>query len=229
MTGTSTTARARVPLTRERALQAAVALADTQGIEAVTMRGLARDLGVEAMSLYHHVANKDDILDGMVDLVFSEVQLPEPGTAWRPAMRERALSVRAAMTRHPWALALMESRTSPGAATLAHHNAVLGCLRQEGFSVEMAAHAFSLLDAYIYGFALQEVTLPFDESMSSEEMLGLVGPMLDAFPSGEYAYLEELTAQHVLTVGYSYGKEFSFGLDLILDGLERAQASQSGP
>ena len=228
MAGASTRARARVPLTRERALQAAVALADTQGIEAVTMRGLARDLGVEAMSLYHHVANKDDILDGMVDLVFSEVQLPVPGTDWRPAMRERALSVRAAMTRHPWALALMESRTSPGAATLAHHNAVLGCLRQGGFSVEMAAHAFSLMDAYIYGFALQEVALPFDETTSTDEMQELVGPMLDAFPSGAYPHLEELTAQHVLKVGYSYGKEFRFGLDLILDGLEVAQAGQSG-
>ncbi len=228
MTGTSTKTRVRVPLTRERALQAAVALADSRGIEAVTMRGLARDLGVEAMSLYHHVANKDDILDGMVDLVFSEVQLPEPGTAWRPAMSDRALSVRAALTRHPWALALMESRTSPGAATLAHHNAVLGCLRQAGFSVEMAAHAFSLLDAYIYGFVLQEVTLPFDEATSTEEMAGLVGPMLDAFPSDQYPYLEELTAQHVLKVGYSYGKEFRFGLDLILDGLEAAQAGQRG-
>ena len=228
MAGAGARARARVPLTRERALQAAVALADAQGIEAVTMRGLARDLGVEAMSLYHHVANKDDILDGMVDLVFSEVQLPVPGTDWRPAMRERALSVRAAMTRHPWALALMESRTSPGAATLAHHNAVLGCLRQGGFSVEMAAHAFSLMDAYIYGFALQEVALPFDETTSTDEMQELVGPMLDAFPSGAYPHLEELTAQHVLKVGYSYGKEFRFGLDLILDGLEVAQAGQSG-
>lgn len=228
MSSTSTRARVRVPLTRERALAAAVALADTEGIDAVTMRGLARDLGVEAMSLYYHVANKHDILDGMVDVVFSEVELPEPGAAWRPAMRDRALSIRAAIARHPWALALMESRTSPGAAMLAHHNAVLGCLREAGFSVEMAAHAFSLMDAYIFGFALQEVTLPFDETTSAEEMAELVGPMLDAFPSGVYPYLEEITAEHVLKAGYSYGKEFRFGLGLILDGLETVQAGQSG-
>lgn len=216
---TPTKADPRPPLSRQRALAAAMALADADGIGSLTMRNLAQELGVEAMSLYHHVANKNDILDGMVDMVFAEIDLPPAGTDWKEAMQERAVSVRAALTRHPWAISIMESRTSPGPATLRHHDAVIGCCRRAGFSVEMAAHAFSLIDSYIYGFVLQEVNLPFDDGDDLGEMVESIIPDLTA--SG-YPHLAELTAEYVLQPGYSYGNEFDFGLGLILDGLEAA-------
>jgi AcrR family transcriptional regulator len=204
-------------VTRRRALGAAVAVADGEGLAALTMRRLARELGVEAMSLYHHVANKDDILDGMVEVVFGEIDLPRDDVPWRAAMLERGHSVRAALTRHPWAISIMESRTSPGPATLRHHDAVLGSCRRAGFSVAMAAHAFSLMDSYVYGFVLQEVNLPFDEST---EMHGAVDAILPTLSPEQYPHLAELTVQHVLAPGYRYGDEFDYGLGLILDGLE---------
>jgi AcrR family transcriptional regulator len=145
-------------------LRAATVLADRVGVGSLSMRKLAQELGVEAMSLYHHVANKDDLLDGMVDLVFGEIELPSGDAGWKAAMRRRAISAREALRRHPWATGLMESRSTPGAANLRHHDAVLGILRGAGFSVELAAHAYSLLDSYIYGFALQEKTVPFDSA-----------------------------------------------------------------
>ena len=209
----------RPPVTRERALSTAVALADAGGIGSLTMRRLAQELGIEAMSLYHHVAGKDDILDGMIDIVFGEIELPPEDVEWKTAMRERARSARAAMTRHPWAISLMQSRASPGPATLRHHDAVLGACRRAGFSVAMAAHAFSLIDSYIYGFVLQETTLPFT---TTEETAGVAQAIYAQFADGQYPHLVELTVQHVLQPGYDYGAEFEFGLDLILDGLDRA-------
>ena len=211
------TTRAR--LSRERVLRAAVVLADSGGLEALTMRRLGEELGVEAMSLYKHVANKEDLLDGMVDLVFGEIDLPTGEAGWRPAMRERAVSARSALTRHPWATALMQSRTSPGAATLRHHDTVIGTLRRAGFSVVLTAHAFSAIDAYVYGFALQERSLPFETVEQAEE----VGRQMFArMPAGEFPHLTEFTVEHVLQPGYDYGAEFEYGLDLVLDGLERA-------
>ncbi len=195
-------------------------LADAEGLEALTMRRLAKELGVEAMSLYHHVANKDDILDGMADMVFSEIDLPSHGVDWRTAMRQRAVSQRAALLRHPWALSILESRSSPGPATLRHHDAVLGRCRAAGFSVAMSAHAFSLIDSFIYGFVLQEITLPFQDDnveVMVEEIIGRLSP-------DQYPHLSELTVEHVLQEGYSYGAEFDFGLNLILTGLEAAAA-----
>ena len=183
------------------------------------MRTLAQGLGVEAMSLYHHVANKDDILDGMVDIVFGEIDLPPTDTDWKTAMRRRAHSARAALARHPWAISLMESRKAPGPATLRHHDAVIGCLREAGFSIEMTAHAYSVLDSYIYGFAHQQVNLPFD---TAQETKDLADAILHQLPADEYPNLVELTIEHVLQAGYDYGNEFEFGLDLILDGLERS-------
>ena len=211
----------RSPLSRERALATAVALADAEGIEAVSMRRLAKALGVEAMSLYHHVANKNEILDGMVELVFAEIDLPPDDLGWKAAMRHRATSVRAALTRHPWSIGIMESRT-PGPNTLRHHDAVLGCCRRHGFSVVMAAHAFSLIDSYIFGFVLQEVNLPFDESSDLGEV---VEELLPGLPADDYPHLVELTTQHVLQPGYRYGAEFDYGLGLVLDGLEAAARS----
>jgi AcrR family transcriptional regulator len=216
-------AEERVPLSRERALSTALALADKDGIASLSMRKLALELGVEAMSLYHHVANKDDILGGMVDLVFAEIELPAKGDDWKPAMRARAQSSRAALGRHPWAISIMDSRTEPGPATLRHHNAVIGCCRAAGFSVEMTAHAFSLIDSYIYGFVLQEVNLPFDDSMDLTEV---VDTMMLPYSAELYPDLVEFTTQYILKPGYSYGAEFDYGLNLILDSLE-VQASLS--
>jgi AcrR family transcriptional regulator len=209
----------RPPLTRERALTTAVALADAEGIGALTMRRLARELGVEAMSLYHHVANKDEILDGMVDLVFGEIELPADDADWHPAMRDRAISVRAALTRHPWAIGIMESRSTPGPATLQHHDAVIGCCRRAGFSVEMTAHAFSMIDSYIYGFVLQEINLPFDDT---DDLGEVVESMMPRPVAERYPNLVELTAEHILQPGYRYGDEFEWGLQLLLAGLEAA-------
>jgi AcrR family transcriptional regulator len=209
-----------MPLNRERVLRAAVALADESGTGSLSMRKLGDALGVEAMSLYNHVANKGDLLDGMVDFVFSEIDLPAGGADWKTSMRQRAISVRHALARHPWAIGLMESRTSPGPATLRHHDAVIGSLRQGGFSIEMAAHAYSVLDSYIYGFALQEASLPFD---TAEETADVAEMIFKQLPPDEYPYLTELTVEHVLQPGYDYGNEYEFGLDLILDGLERAR------
>ena len=214
---TTTKAAPREPLTRERALAAAIALADAEGLGALTMRRLARELGIEAMSLYHHVAGKDEILDGMMDMVFAEIELPAERTDWRTAMRERAQSARAAMTRHPWAIGIMGSRSAAGPATLRHHDAVLGACRAAGFSIQMAAHAFSLIDSYVYGFVLQEVNLPFDDDSDLEEV---VGEMMLPFSAEDYPHLVELTSQVILQPGYSYGDEFALGLERILDSLD---------
>jgi AcrR family transcriptional regulator len=211
----------RTPLSTERVLRAAVAFADESGIASLSMRKLGEALGVEAMSLYNHVANKDELLDGMVDLVFGEIDLPSGGAEWKTAMRERAESARQALGRHPWAISLMSTRTSPGPATLRHHNAVIGSLRAAGFSIAMAAHAFSVLDSYIYGFALQEATLPLGDT--EEETAEVARMMMAQFPPDQYPHLTEFSIEHVLQPGYDFGDEFDFGLDLILDGLERAR------
>lgn len=216
----------RIPLTRERVLQAAVAVADDDGIESLTMRKLAPAVGVKPMSLYNHVANKSDLLDGMIDLVFSEIELPTCGDDWKTAMRQRALSVRRVMSRHRWAIGLMESRNSPGPATLRHHDAVIGCLRNAGFSVQLTGHAYSVLDSYIYGFALQERALPFD---TAEENSKRAQAILAQFMAEDYPHLAELTIEHVLQADYDYDYEYEIGLDLILDSLEQArEAANSG-
>jgi AcrR family transcriptional regulator len=211
----------RSPLSRERVLLAAVALADEHGIASLSMRRLGDVLGVEAMSLYNHVAKKDELLDGMVDLVFGEIDLPMGGADWKTAMRERAQSARQALGRHPWVIVLMSTRTSPGPATLRHHDAVIGTLRAAGFSVALTAHAFSALDSYIYGFALQEATLPLGDT--EEETAEVAQMMMAQVPADEYPHLTEFTVEHILQPGYDYGDEFGFGLDLILDGLEKTR------
>ena len=218
-------ARPRTPLSRDRVLQAALALADASGIDSLSMRKLGDALGVEAMSLYNHVPSKGDLLDGLIDLVFAEIELPAEAGGWKPAMRERAISARAVLSRHRWAIGLMESRTTPGPATLRHHDAVLGCLRQAGFPVALAGHAYSALDSYIYGFALQEASLPFEAGPETAEM---AQAMLAQFPADEFPHLAEFTFEHVLQPGYDYGGEYEYGLDLLLDGLERALDAPGG-
>jgi AcrR family transcriptional regulator len=208
----------RAPLSRERLLGAAIAVADTGGIAALTIRSLADELGVKPMSLYHHVANKEAIIDGIVDVVFGEIDLP-PADAdgWRSALRQRAHSARAVLRRHPWATPLMESRSHPGPATLRHHDAVLGTLRRGGFPITLTAHAYSLLDSYVYGFALTEAALPF----APQNVGDATADFLAQFPAAEYQHLVEFAENHVLRPGYNYGDEFDFGLELIFDGLER--------
>jgi AcrR family transcriptional regulator len=204
-------------------VRAAVALADEAGLAALSMRKLGQRLGVEAMSLYNHVANKDDLHGGMVDAVFRELDLPASDAGWRTAMRERAASVREALARHPWATGLMELRTTYGPASLRHAEAVLDCLREGGFSTEDATHASWLLDSYIYGFAIQEAGLPFGTSEQLVEMAEIVLPQV---PAAEYPRLNEAAAAS-LAAGYDYTDEFEFGLDLILDGLERLRTTDS--
>jgi AcrR family transcriptional regulator len=215
--------RRRAPLTRERVLRAAMALADDGGHEALTMRNLGKKVGVEAMSLYNHVANKDDILDGLVDIVFGEIDVPAPGHVdWKTAMRRRAISVREALKRHRWAVGLMEGRMNPGPASLRNHDALMGCLREAGFSFRAAVHAMSVMDAYIYGFALQEKNLPFD---TPDQVAGVMEVQRENVPTmAEYPYLVEV-ATEMAKAGYDYATEFEFGLDLILDALERFRAA----
>jgi len=210
----------RPGLTRARVLACAVELADRDGLEALTMRRLGEELGVEAMSIYGHVANKDDLLNRMVDAVFAEIDLPPTSAPWRDALRHRSVSFREVLRRHPWAVALKGSGTNPGPATLRHHDRVLGTLLTGGFSLELTAHAISALDSYIYGFALQEKTLPFT---TEHETAAMAETMLAQLATTEYPYLVKFTATHVLRPGYSYGNEFLFGLDIVLDGLERAR------
>jgi AcrR family transcriptional regulator len=213
-------ARSRSRLSRERVLRAAITHADAGGLEALTMRTLAEELGVAPMALYRHIANKDDLVDAMVDVVFSEIDLPSSTAGWKTAMRQRAISAREGLSRHRWAIGLMESRTNPGPANLRHHDAVIGTLRAAGFTIEMAAHAYSLVDSYIYGFALTQMNLPFD---TSAEVAEVAQNMLQPFPLNEYHNLVEFITEHALRPGYDYGDEFEYGLDVILDGLERAR------
>lgn len=209
----------RARLTRDRVLRAAIGLADAAGIESLTMRKLGVELGVEAMSLYNHVANKSDLLDGMIDAVVGEIDLPPAGTPWRSAMFQRASSLRDVLSRHPWATMLMDSRTSLGRSTLQHHEYVVGTLRDAGFSVRSTARAFSVMDSYIYGFALQQNNLP----PSSAETAQLAQHITQQFAAGDYPHLHEMATEHVLQPNYSYADEFAFGIDLILDGLERSR------
>jgi len=219
-TGTPAEAGSRRRLSRERVLRTAMARADAGGLEALTMRTLAEMLEVAPMALYRHVADKDDLIDAMVDAVFTEIGLPAGGGDWMSAMRRRALSISDALSRHRWAIGLMESRRHPGPANLRHHDAVIGRLRAAGFSVEMTAHAYSLLDSYIYGFALTSMNLPFD---TTEEVAVVAQGMLQPLPVNEYPNLVEYITEHAMKPGYDHRDEFEYGLDVILDGLERVQ------
>ncbi len=206
----------RAPVNRERTLEVALVVADSEGIEAVTMRRLARELGVEAASLYHHVEGKEQILDGLVDVVAAGIELPKPSADWRKVVSERAQRTRAGLLRHPWAVSLMASRTSPGPATLGLLEAGIRCFRQGGFSVPMAAHAVSTVDSYVHGFVLQEVNLPF---RNESELAAMTADIMESFPASEFPYLFEMTVKHVLQPGYDYGKEFDTGLSIVLNGV----------
>jgi AcrR family transcriptional regulator len=211
----------RTRLNRERVVLAAVTHADAEGTEALTMRSLASVLGVAPMALYRHVASREDLLDGMVDIVFGEIDLPAPDDGWRTAMRRRCLSARAVLARHRWAIPLLESRSNPGPANLRHHDAVLAVLLGAGFTSATATHAFNLLDSYVYGFVLQETTLPFS---SSDELAEVGTAMLEQMPVDEYPHLARVAGE-LLAAGFDYAAEFEHGLDLILDGIAQAHRS----
>ena len=207
----------RVQLSRERVLRAAMVVADGGGIVALTIRSLAQELGVKPMSVYHYVANKDEIIDEIVDLVFGEIELPAAGGDWRVEMQRRAHSARRVLQGHPWAIPLLQSRIRPGPFTLRHHNAFIACLRAAGFSIELTAHAFALIDSYLYGFAMSEAALPIHGPETVAETAGsMVQEFLDA---DAYPALLEFTMQHVMRADYDFGAEFAYGLDLILDAL----------
>ncbi|MFT4296339.1 MAG: TetR/AcrR family transcriptional regulator [Micropruina sp.] len=204
----------REPLTARRVIEAAASVADRGGLAAVSMRNVGRELGVEAMSLYHHVANKAALLDGLADWVFGQFTPPPRDADWREAIAVRSASVRTVLTTHPWALGLVDSRANPGPGSLRHYDAVIGCLRRGGFSTATAARAFSVIDAYVYGFALTERNLPFDAASGANDFAAAI-----TLPTDEYPHLAELVSTVTATGDYSFAAEFDVGLDIILDGL----------
>lgn len=209
-------------LSRERMVAEALRIADREGVDGLSMRRLAAELGAGAMSLYHYVANKDALLDAMIDVVFGEIELPPEDDDWQDAMRRRSRSARDVLARHPWAIALMESRTTPGPANLRHREAVTACLRRAGFSVVTATHANWLLDSYVYGFAVQMASLPFD---GADELAGMTDDVyLPQIPASEFPYLHESAAE-LLAAGYDPAQEFDVGLDLVLGALEQLRAT----
>ena len=213
---------AEASLSKQRVVTEAIRLADSEGVDRLSMRRLADELGAGVMSLYYYVANKDELLDAMIDVVFDEIELPTDPAGWKAAMRQRAVSARQVLARHPWAITLMESRTVPGPANLRHHEAVIACLRKAGFSVEMATHVYWLLDSYVYGLALQEASLPFDTAQEFADMGEDV--YLPQLPPDQYPYLNEAAAT-LIAAGYDPADEFTFGLDLILGALETPAAA----
>ena len=221
--GKSRTKPRRQPLSRDRVIEAALRLVDKAGVESLSMRGLAGTLGVEAMSLYKHVANKGEVLDGLIDFVVAEIDVPPLGTEWRHAMRARAISARRVFLRHKWAAVLMESRLNQSPVRLHYADTVLGLLRQGGFTVPMAYRAFLLIDSYLYGFIMQEVNWPYEEADISQVVEETTAQMSSP---ADHPHLVEVMG-HVMTMSVEgkfaggYDIEFNAGLELILDSLAR--------
>ena len=207
----------RTALSRERILEGAMRVADDGGLASLTIRSLAQSLGSKPMSVYHYVASKDEIIDGIVDLVFGEMDLPVAQGDWRLEMHRRCASARIVLRRHPWAIPLLQARTSPGPATLRHLDAVIGCLRGAGFSLELTAHAYAVIDSYVYGFAMSEASLPINGPETVNEV---AESMMLQYLAADYPNLLEFTTGHILQPGYDFGLEFDYGLDLVLDALE---------
>lgn len=221
--GAARTGAKRPTLSREAVIAGAIEVADQIGVEPLTLRKLATHLGVKPMSIYYYVANKDEIIDGMVDAVFTEIEMPSPETPWREAMTVRAHSAREALRRHPWAAGMLDSRTNPGPANLGHHDAVIACLRANGFSFALTGHAFATLDAFIYGFALQESSLP---GQGDPQLTDMADEMMEHFAE-HFPSLAEFTREYVLRPGYAFRNEFDVGLELVLDGLATRFAAES--
>ncbi len=214
-------AEPRTPLNRDRVLRAAVDLADETGIDTLTMRRLGERLGVEAMSLYNYVANKEDLLVGMADTVLSEVELPAETVDWKTSMRRRAVSERKALVRHPWAAVLIGALPHPGPEALRHADAVLGSLIRAGFTPDMASRAFWMIDSYVYGFARQQSNVQLQEAADPD-----VAQATRDLPAGIYPYLVQTAVSYAAGPGWDIEHEFDFGLGMILDGLERHLAAE---
>jgi AcrR family transcriptional regulator len=212
----------RIPLTRERVLRAALALADAGGIESLTMRKLGQELGVEAMSLYNHVENKDDIVDGITELVLAKIEVPSGGRDWKSEIRRTAISSHDVFLRHRWACSLMMSRPKASTPRMLWMEAVLRTLREAGFSADMTHHAYHALDSHITGFTLWQVNMPFE---TKAELLDLAQGFLQQIPADAYPYIIEHAEQHLAPENPDGATEFEFGLELILDGLERLRDS----
>lgn len=212
----------RAPLTRDRVLHAAITLADQEGLAALTMRALANGLGVQAMSLYNHVANKDDLLDGIVDLVVSEIEVPSEADPWQVAMKRRAMSAHAVLLRHPWACGLLMSRAAVGPAKLRYVDATIGCLARAGFSLAMVDHAWNALDSFIYGFTLQQLNFPF----KAEDYSSIAASYLPSLSAKQYPWMRALTYQ-VATGAHNGLHSLDFGLELLLEGLERLRLREA--
>jgi len=211
----------RVPLSRERVLQAAMALADESGIESVTMRRLAQELGVEAMSLYHHVGSKDELLGGLVDMVVAEIELPGGGSDWKEAIRRTAISAHETFQRHPWAAAQVLSGPTLSLARLRYMDAILGSVRQGGFTADLTDHAYHAIDSHIMGFTLWEIGI----TAGIARLPGSVEGFLETFDAEAYPYLAEHIDWHLREPSPDDEGEFAFGLRLILDGLERLRTT----
>lgn len=216
-------ASTRTPLNRERVLRAATDLVDQQGLDALSMRKLGQQLGVEAMSLYNHVANKDDILDGIVERVVGEFEVPSPEDPdWKATVRRTIQSVHTVLLAHPWAAGLLESRVQASEVRLRFNDAMIGTFRNAGFPIDLAYRAFITLDSYVYGFTLQEVSWPYRK----EERPAMIESFEVHVPPEKYPHLIEMMRFLVdpsTTGATDYQAEFDFGLDLVLDGLERAR------
>jgi len=214
---TGSKAARRTPLSRDRVLRAAIALADESGIDSLTMRRLGQELGVEAMSLYNHVANKDDLLDGIVDLVLGDIDVPATGTEWRSAMRHRSISAHEVLLAHPWAALRIMSSFNIGLGMTRYLDATLGRLREGGFSIEGALDAWHTLDSHLYGFTLQQLNLPFEVGEAQQVSADVLGQL----QANEFPHVVEVITE-VMRSGRV--EDFEFGLDLILDGLARKLA-----
>jgi len=212
----------RKPLSRERILDTALALVDEEGIEALSMRKLGQALGYEAMSLYNHVANKDDVLDGILDLVLAETQPPSPEGGWAAAIRESAISVHRALRRHPWACSLLMTPGHIRPARLQYMDRLLGRLREAGFSPETTYHGYHVLDAHIFGFSLWQA----GHADASVDLRAMEAGVERAIPSDEYPYLHEHGHQHLAEGPHREVSAFEVGLDLILDGLEKIRRTR---
>jgi AcrR family transcriptional regulator len=213
----------RLPLTRDRILQAALQLADDSGIQSLTMRKLGETLGFEAMSLYNHVANKDDVLDGMLDLVLVECEPPSPSGDWATAIRNSAISVHEALRRHPWACTLLMAPGRIRPARLRYMDLLLGRLREAGFSADTTYHAYHVLDGYIFGFSLWETS----HTYTADEISKFAAIFTEMITPDRYPYLHEHAQQHFSEGQHREVSAFEFGLDLVVDGLKRLRASGS--
>lgn len=214
--------RSRAKPTRESIAAAAIALADREGLEALTIRALATRMGVGPMTLYHYVEGKDQVLDAMVDTVFAQIDLPDLALPWQEAIRARCRSARAVLTRHPWSVPLLESRRQPGPATLRHHDAMLACFFSAGMPMALTAHAYAVIDSYVYGFVIQEAHLPV-QSADDAEITGDIAAHLDP---AQFPHLLRFAREHAMRPGYAFGDSFDYGLDLLLDGFATAAASR---